>query len=206
MIRRLGGRDPGAQRQLETIDREAGKLARLVDQLLDVSRIQEGRLSLDRRPADLVDLVEDVAAVARWRTERHEIAVSRPSRLQAVVDALRLEQVLVNLLDNAMRYSPDGGRIELTLSEPEPSTVEIAVRDHGSGTPTEKRARIFERFYQAHTEDYASGMGLGLYISRQIVELHAGTIRAEFPEDGGTRFVIHVPCDSEQHRPAPAPA
>jgi signal transduction histidine kinase len=113
--------------------------------------------------------------------------------LAAVVDPLRLEQVLVNLLDNAVKYSPEGGRIELRLSRPTPEQFEVSVRDHGLGIPSENRAQIFERFYQAHPSAHRGGMGLGLYITRQIIELHGGTIRADFPPDGGTRFVVRLP-------------
>ena len=98
--------------------------------------------------------------------------------------------MITNLLDNAVKYTP-GGLIEVLLSSPSPSNVVISVRDHGAGVPTEHRARLFERFYQAHAD--RSGMGLGLYVSRQIVERHGGTIYAEFPADGGTRFVVSLP-------------
>jgi signal transduction histidine kinase len=105
--------------------------------------------------------------------------------------------VLTNLLDNAIKYSPDGGPIEVALDQCASGSHELSVRDHGIGIPPEKRARIFDRFYQAHADGYRSGMGLGLYISRQIVQLHGGELLAEFPPDGGSRFIVRLPEQTE---------
>jgi signal transduction histidine kinase len=101
--------------------------------------------------------------------------------------------VLTNLLDNARKYSPEGGAVEVSLRSLDGGGAELAVRDFGLGIPHEKRGQIFERFYQAHGEGHRSGLGLGLFISRQIVSLHGGEIHAEFPDDGGTRFVVRLP-------------
>jgi signal transduction histidine kinase len=100
--------------------------------------------------------------------------------------------VLTNLLDNAIKYSPDGGAITVTLGQT-PEELTVSVRDHGLGIPPEQRGRIFDRFFQAHQDAHRSGLGLGLYISQQIVELHGGQITVEFPPDGGTCFVVHLP-------------
>ena len=111
----------------------------------------------------------------------------------AMVDGLRLEQVLTNLVDNAIKYSPDGSPVEVSAGLAAPDVVEISVRDHGDGIPLDRRAAIFQRYYRAHADTYQSGLGLGLYISQQIVELHGGSIAAEFPDDGGSRFVVRLP-------------
>ena len=142
---------------------------------------------------DISHLVQQMAQAAQSWTDQHELRVSAPASLPAVVDPLRFEQVVVNLLDNAVKYSPDGGAIDVNVEQPAPDTLVVMVRDYGLGIPPEKRAHIFERFYQAHLNAHKSGMGLGLYISRQIVELHGGTRRAEFPADGGTRLVVTLP-------------
>jgi signal transduction histidine kinase len=123
----------------------------------------------------------------------HTITLAAPPSLEAEVDPLRLEQVLTNLLENAIKYSPEGGPIEVAVSRSADEALEIAVRDHGLGIPPEKRARIFERFYQAHGDGHRSGLGLGLYISCEIVELHGGGITVEFPPDGGSRFIVRLP-------------
>jgi signal transduction histidine kinase len=189
------GRSPDPQHlqmALGAIDRQSEKLARLVSQLLDISRLQAGQLVLERRPADLVPLLRSVLENAGATTRRHTLALEAPAALPAVVDPLRLEQVVTNLLDNAIKYSPDGGPIQVT-ARVAAGAFEVAVSDRGIGVPPEHRARIFDRFYQAHGQRRLGGMGLGLYISRQIVELHGGTIRASFPDEGGTRVVFRVP-------------
>ena len=170
---------------LQAIPRQATKLARLLNHLLDISRLEAGKLTLERQSTDLAVDVEQVVAGARARCDRHTISVSGPASLEAQVDPLRVEQVLTNLLDNAVKYSPDGGVVEVSLRRLGGTAAELSVRDRGLGIPPEKRDQIFERFYQAHANGHRSGLGLGLYISREIVELHGGEIRAEFPADGG---------------------
>ncbi len=187
--------DPMRLRQaLSAIDQQSSKLARLVNQLLDVSRIDAGRLRLERKVADVVGIVEDVVATARVNSFRHEFTVRAPSGALALVDPLRLEQVFRNLVDNAIKYSPDGGPISIEVDKNrEAGVVRVAVTDRGLGVPPEHRGRIFDRFHQAHPERAIGGMGLGLYISRQIVELHGGRIEAEYPDEGGTRLVVTIP-------------
>lgn len=154
--------------------------------------------TLDRQPTDLALLVEQVVSGVRTRTHRHAITLDAPASLHVHVDPLRLEQVLTKLLDNAIKYSPEGGPIDVVLARRVQDAVELSVRDRGLGIPTEKRGQIFDRFYQAHRDDFRSGMGLGLYVSRQIIELHGGEIRAEFPPDGGARFVVRLPTEREE--------
>jgi signal transduction histidine kinase len=177
---------------LRAIDRQSEKLAVLVSQLLDISRLEAGRLVLDRTPTDVVPIVESVVANARARTCRHRVEVRAPATLSAVVDPLRLEQVLTNLVDNAIKYSPDGGAIHIEAGHSK-GRLRLVVTDRGIGVPPEHRGRIFDRFYQAHPEQRLGGMGLGLYISRQIVDLHGGHMEAEFPPTGGTRVIVTLP-------------
>lgn len=178
---------------LNTIDQQAHRISRLIDQLLDLSRIEAGRLTLSPEVADVTLLVRLVVDALQVRTTRHTIHVDGAGPMLASVDTLRIEQVLTNLLDNAIKYSPEGGDIDVTVCQPDPEHVEIAVRDHGMGIPSESRARIFDRFFQAREHDSTSGMGLGLYISHQIVELHGGQIAVESPPDGGSRFTVLLP-------------
>lgn len=193
------------RRGVEAIDHQSDRLSRLVSRLLDVSRIEDGRLVLEPAVTDLATLVRAIAEAVGVNTGRHEIAVQAPPALWATVDALRIEQVVGNLVDNAIKYSPDGGRIDVELLAGGDRTVRLSVTDSGVGIPPEKRARIFDRFYRAHTDSHTSGLGLGLYISRQIVELHGGSIRAEFPPRGGTRFVVDLPTVPVGVVPEPSP-
>jgi signal transduction histidine kinase len=193
-VARGGALDPGRlQRLVSTIDQQSAKLSTLINQLLDTTRDSAGQLALDRAEVDLVALVSGVVEMAQALHPMHTLTLQTPPRLVALVDAVRLEQVLTNLLDNATKFSPDGGPVEVILVE-EGALVCITVRDHGLGVPEELRAHLFERFYQAHSREYRSGMGLGLYITRRIVELHGGTISAEFPPDGGARMVVCLPA------------
>lgn len=183
------------RRALEVIDRQSDRLTRLVVQLLDVSRIQAGRLVLHPEQADLADLVAGVVATAQAATSKHNLVLRTPSSVWASVDPIRLEQVVTNLVDNAIKYSPEGGDIVVELGLTEQGAVQLSVSDRGIGIPPEYRARIFDRFYQVDDGGYAGGMGLGLYISRHIVELHGGRIEVEAPPDGGTRFVVSLPIN-----------
>jgi signal transduction histidine kinase len=178
---------------LRTIDQQADRLTRLIGQLLDVSRLDRDPQPPERTATDLADLVERLVAAFRARTNKHILVLEASPGLVAEVDPVGIEQVMSNLLDNAIKYSPDGGQIDVEVGCADAEHVRLAVRDHGLGIPPEKRAEIFGRFYQAHAEDHRSGLGLGLYISRQIVTLHEGVIAVEFPADGGTRFVVTLP-------------
>ena len=179
--------------RVRTIDRQADKLGRLVTQLVDVGRLEAGDLSLDRTETDVTALVQGVVDAVQMQSPRHALVIRAPGRVGALVDPLRMEQVVTNLLDNAIKFSPGGGTVEVEVSTPDAATVRLAVSDPGIGIPPDRRGRIFERFYQAHTDDHRSGMGLGLYLSRQIVERHGGHIEAEFPPQGGTRLVVTLP-------------
>jgi two-component system OmpR family sensor kinase len=181
------------RRALAAVNEQSAKMGRLVGKLLDTARVQTQRMELDLRAEDVANLVAGAVERAQATTTRHEFVLSGPSRAPALVDALRLEQVLSNLLDNAIKFSPSGGRIEVELSTPAPQTVRLAVQDRGVGIPPDRRPHVFERFYQGHSGTRGSGLGLGLYLSRSIVALHGGRIEAEFPEGGGTRIVLHLP-------------
>ncbi|HOG45364.1 MAG TPA: sensor histidine kinase [Anaerolineae bacterium] len=180
------------RRTLETIDRQADRLARLVAQLLDVASIEAGEMELRRQETDLTALAQGVASRLHAATQRR-VDVAAPGPLPALVDAARIEQVLANLVDNAAKFSPKDRPVEVALAAPDPESVRIAVRDHGPGIPPERRELIFTRFYQAQAGRPFSGLGLGLYYARRIVELHGGTIAAEAPPGGGTRLVLTLP-------------
>jgi signal transduction histidine kinase len=123
---------------------------------------------------------------------RHRIALVAPPAAEAVVDPTRVEQVLTNLLENAVKFGPRGSTIEVEVAEADDG-VRLAVRDTGPGVPEEKRAALFERGAQAHGHGHLGGLGLGLYVARAIVTEHGGRIWAEFPSTGGTRFVAWLP-------------
>jgi len=180
---------------LRTIESQSQRLGRLVTELLETVRLRAGRMELDSKQTDVVDLVTKAVRDAQATTTRHKLVLAAPNKLRAKLDPLRFLQVVSNLLDNAIKFSPGGGPIEVELSSSKRGPARLAVRDHGVGIPPDDRPHIFERFYQAQSGDQRAGLGLGLYVSRQIVELHGGRIDAEFPEDGGTRIVVTLPAD-----------
>jgi signal transduction histidine kinase/DNA-binding response OmpR family regulator len=181
------------QHGLRIIDQQAVKLSTLVSQLLDISRFQAGHLELEWAKTDLTRLVTEAVMTVQRNTERHTFTVQAPSSLLVWIDPLRIEQVLINLLDNAIKYSPGGGPVYVELSVLAEHSMCLTVTDHGLGIPVEHRQQIFDRFYQAHKDGSIEGLGLGLYISRQIVDLHGGQIWVDTPSEGGTRFVIQLP-------------
>ena len=179
---------------LDVLARQSDKLAYLVNQLVLVARLDSGSLTLAARPTDLTALVEQARqALAPAGQQRHAISIEAPGPLWAVVDPIRLEQVVTNLLDNAIRYSPDGGAITIGVAPVDDGMIELTVRDQGLGVPVALRERLFERFFQGHTSDHQSGLGLGLYLSRQIVRAHGGTITLDFPAEGGVCVTVRLP-------------
>ena len=190
------------RRGLERLQEQSQRMARLVANLLDVSRINAGKMAIQPQLIDVRKLVDDVTASCQLTTSQHMLLVRGPDALQAVLDPIRIEQVLTNLLDNAIKYSPDGGPIEVELAETEPGMVCVSVRDYGMGIPQDRRERLFERFYRAHPDSQVSGMGLGLFITQHLVELHGGAISVESPPGGGTLFAVRLPIRAEQARPS----
>jgi len=180
---------------LRVVVTQGSRLARLVNRLLSDSRLAAGTLTLVKERVDLSALVERVGRDMQETTTEHAIAVQTPGKVNVTIDPLHIEQVMANVLDNAIRYSPNGGPIEVAVSEPSASGVRVSVCDHGIGVPTDQREHLFDRFNRAHANSYQSGLGIGLYTSRQIVELHGGQIAAEFPPGGGTCFVVTLPID-----------
>jgi signal transduction histidine kinase len=178
---------------LRVIDEQASRLTRLVEQLLDVSRIDQKKLSLERTPSNMAHMAQTLVDLVAARSTKHQIILTGDRELTAEIDRDSIERVLANLLDNALKCSPNGGQIEVEVRAANAGWTRISVRDHGIGIPLENRSAIFTRFYRAHAEDHGSGLGLGLFISQQLVTLHGGEISVEFPIDGGTRFVVLLP-------------
>jgi signal transduction histidine kinase len=180
-------------RLLGLVDEQTTKLGQLADRLLDTSRLDAGRLALDRSSVDLGLLVCGVVERAQLRTptRRFRLNLGLPTCIQA--DPIRLEQVVTNLLDNAIKFSPEDSEIRVDLHSDAGDGVCLSVTDEGVGIPLPHRDRVFDRFYQVHQNGPNAGMGLGLFISREIVHLHGGTLTVESPNERGARFVVRLP-------------
>jgi signal transduction histidine kinase len=198
-VDREGVPDPAHVLQgLASIEASVTKMAALVNELLDAARLQLGEpIDLNLSGVDLVDLASRLAADFQHATERHQIRVEAPIELRGEWDPERLERVLSNLLDNAIKYSPQGGEILLTLGreeEPDGGCAALTIRDQGLGIPAADLPRVFERFHRgANVVGQIRGTGIGLMGARQIVELHGGTIQVESQEGVGTTFTVRLP-------------
>ncbi len=179
---------------IETGWEEAERLNRLVGNLLDMTRLEAGALRLHRTLIDVEEAVGAALDRLRSRLRAFNIETQIDQNLPPVyADALLFEQVLVNLLDNAAKYTPPGGTITLSAAATG-SRVEVRVADTGRGLPPEDLERVFDKFYRAQTPDGPEGTGLGLSICKGIVEAHGGTIRATNQPGGGAEFILSMPA------------
>jgi signal transduction histidine kinase len=194
------GLAPREAHALVVLDGQCDRLNRLVQDFLDVSLARGGHLDLHRAPCDLGELVAAVVERVQATTTAHRLRLlrlpERPAvRVEVDVDRERIEQVLVNLLGNAIKFSPDGGDIEVRMGVRAREAV-VAVRDEGVGVPRDRQARLFEQFYRAHAgtpHDYG-GMGIGLHLSREIVTRHGGQMWFASDEGRGSTFSFSLPA------------
>lgn len=195
----LPGLDAKAQWATSVIGRQTGAMARLLDDLLDVSRLGQGKVTLAVAPMDVNVLIERAVEISRplIDSKGHELAVVLPTKpIMIEGDLMRLAQVLSNLLNNAAKYTDRGGRIELS-AERNGGSVDLRVRDNGAGITSDMLQRVFDLFAQAdRTLDRAyGGLGLGLTLARQLVDLHHGTITARSAGIGkGSEFLVTLPA------------
>ncbi len=177
------------------IDRQADRLANLIEDMLDVSRISLGKLSLDIQPTSLNSLIEETleSMAELIKQNGNEIIRTLDTNVVANIDRFRMEQVLINLLTNAIKYG-EGKPITISLSK-RGSEASISVQDQGMGIAKENQERIFARFERAVTAKNISGLGLGLYISQQIVQAHRGTIIVKSAPNEGACFIVNIPAE-----------
>lgn len=178
---------------LEKTESQVERLSRLVDDMLDVSRIESGKLSLSLESVDLGALVESVADgfMSEFEAADCSVSIETGGTVVGWWDRYRLEQVIANLFTNAIKYGL-GAPVSIRLGI-EGDLAVLRVRDEGPGIAPEDHDRIFDRFERVKTSDKIGGLGLGLYITRQIVELHGGRIRVESRPDEGSEFVVELP-------------
>ena len=180
---------------LGIVDAQARRLSQLIDDFLDVRSIEEGRFERARDLVDLGTLLRDEATLYSLQSESHELALDLPDTpLPVMGNADRLRQVIGNLLSNAIKYSPQGGLVEVTAGV-HGDAVRIEVRDEGLGIPAEQQSRIFTKFFRADAAASGiAGTGLGLAVSRDIIESHGGQIGFRSSEGEGTTFVLELPA------------
>jgi signal transduction histidine kinase len=167
----------------------------MITEMLDLDRIESGRMAMHLAPMDMNKVLGDAVGRARMSTTRHDLVLSLDPKLPPVEgDCDRLTQVVTNLLSNAVKYSPDGGEIQVA-SEVADGMVRVSIRDHGQGIPPQFLSRIFGRYerYEGSGANQPVGTGLGLAITQQIIQLHKGRIWVESEVGEGSTFRFTVP-------------
>jgi len=178
------------------INKDTKRLNRLITELLDLDRMESGRMQLTLEPVDVNELLIEVAALIRPTLSAHVIAFELDKAAPNVrADRDKLTQVVTNLLNNAIKYSPPGGEIRLSSQSGE-SWVRVSVRDQGTGIPADQLETVFERYTRVQaTARYVQGTGLGLPIVRQIAEMHGGRAWVESVIGTGSVFWVELPMD-----------
>ena len=208
VVMRRAGAPPAVQRSVSIVERQASHLARLLDDLLDVSRITHGTIELRREPVVLEGAIRDALETIRPQFEAREHSISlalSPTRIRVDADPTRLEQILDNVLSNAAKYTSPKGRISVNVTQEDGEAV-LRVRDTGIGISPEMLPRIFDLFMQgdqslAHT---SGGLGVGLTLVRRLVELHGGRVSAHSDGPGrGSEFTIRLPLGGKSDGPPP---
>jgi PAS domain S-box-containing protein len=193
--------DSATRKYFDIALRNIDRLAALVNDVLDISRIESGRLKLNRKTADLCPIVTDAIATCQGNARKREIQLefdTPEKEVRAHFDRNSIMQVLVNLIGNGVKYSPNGSKVWVTL-ETSRSEVQVSVHDNGEGIPTEELNKIFDAFYMvAKTQSSAiKGTGLGLAICRGIVKAHGGRIWVESQVGKGASFIFTLPVEKE---------
>jgi signal transduction histidine kinase len=183
------------QRTLRIIHEQVARLNKLVLALLDISRLEMGQLSIERAPVDIIALVRRIAGEVQPTVDDRSIEVRGPEAPIVVSgDELRLEQVLHNLIQNALKYSEPPHPITIMVT-PRENRVCIAVHDNGIGIPAAALPHLFQRFYRAGNagEQHRGGLGIGLYVVKEIITLHGGEVTVESTEGAGSTFTLCLP-------------
>jgi K+-sensing histidine kinase KdpD len=196
--------DDTALTLFKNIDRNTDRLSTLVTDLLDLAKLQNGRLRLSLRPTSLREVVSDVVTSLRPLTDNKQqiVRLELPERLPLVLaDRHRAEQIITNLVSNAQRYTPRGGLIDITIQEIKtPGQLVVKVSDNGPGIDPAEQKLIFEKFYRSQRQSSKNGTGLGLTIARSLVELHGGQIWVESQPGAGSSFYFSLPVFSHDSR------
>jgi signal transduction histidine kinase/ligand-binding sensor domain-containing protein/DNA-binding response OmpR family regulator len=210
MIAACGDNEKEKKRKLTLMLRNAQRLLRLINQLLELSKLDSGKMKLQADKTNIISFVKGIADSFRFLAQQKELELVFHTEMEnedliLYIDPRKMEDIMSNLLLNAVKFTPAGGEVRLTVKEnPTAETnfpagsVEIWVSDTGPGIPADQLAHVFDRFYQADStyEYHEKGSGIGLALSKELVDLHHGTIEARSREGEGTAFIIQLPLGS----------
>jgi signal transduction histidine kinase len=187
-------KDDKSLRILSSIKEQSERLQELVNDLLDVSRIQTGKLNFQKTDFRIDELIQDCIETLQGTTTDHKLVFSQDTPTMIHADKFRIYQVVTNLLTNAIKYSPKGRKIEISVQKTSHDIV-VSVRDYGIGIPKNQHKKIFERLYQINNpgEKTYPGLGMGLYISKEIVKRHKGKIWVVSEKGKGSEFFFSLP-------------
>ena len=198
-------KDADTAENLKMIHRNAKNLNKLVDELLDISKIEAGEMKLNTRPMNIISVVKDIVFPFYSFAERKKITLNLKYdefEIIGFLDKEKAEKILNNILSNAFKFTPEGGKIELGVRRTD-KTAEIIISDSGIGIPPDQIDKIFDRFYQvdgSHTREH-EGTGIGLSLTKELVDLHKGKIEVESKEGKGTTFTVKFPLGREHLNP-----
>lgn len=198
-------KDKKTQDELNVVHRSANKLLHLVNQLLDISKLESGNMRLQVSSNNIVPLLKGLLLSFASFAERKKITLnfnSSENELLVYIDQDKVEKIVTNILSNALKFTSEGGKIDVNVNKDE-NYLNISIRDTGIGIPKEKLLKIFDRFYQvdeSHTREQ-EGTGIGLALTKELVELHKGKIRVESKENKGTTFLISLPLGKKHFNP-----
>jgi signal transduction histidine kinase len=207
-------RDEKTKTKADLIHRSARKLNRLVDELLDISKIESGEMKLKASPINLVSVVKEMSLSFYSLAERKNITFKLKcdeKEIIAYIDKDKVDKIITNVLSNAFKFTPEGGKVEVTVSHKPSSfpplvkggSVEIVIADTGIGMPKDQIDKIFDRFYQvdgSHTREQ-EGTGIGLALTKELIDLHKGKIEVESEESKGSIFKLIFPLGKDHLRP-----
>jgi len=173
---------------------ESERILTMLKTLMDISEAETGAMLLQLEPVNLAELIARVEELYRYVAEEKQIALSItcPPGLAATIDRPRIQQVLANLLDNAIKYTPSGGKVQVEAYREPPYAV-VAVKDSGVGIPPAEIPRIWDRLYRGDKSRTASGLGLGLSLVKAVIEAHGGRVEVASQPGAGSRFTLYLP-------------
>lgn len=189
-----GTGDQDTESLLRRMNNQVDRMVSLIKELLDTTRITTGKFSLKKESFDVITMIKEVTETVQYTTKDHILQLKLKELPHFNGDRQRIEQILINLLDNAIKYAPDSNEI-IVSSDIVDDKIYICVQDFGKGLSEKIKKNLFEKFYRDENTFYNNSLGLGLFISMEIAKLHRGTIKVETSEGKGAKFCLTLPLN-----------